>query len=1834
MRKTLLAICMAMMMPLASVTAQTYTSLWKQVDVAERKDLPQTQIGVLNQIVHKAEQEKAYGQLLKASVKRLNLQVAVAPDSLKPAVAEMTRKERLAKDAVLKAVYDVALYRIYNTAGKQLADNADSLALHYRQAAMSQPDRLAQAKAGGYSPFVVNGTDSRYFNDDMLSVVGYETGVLRPVVDYYYRQGNRRATCLAGLALANTMPTRTNEDFRKSRHIHRLDSLIKVFGDLEVAGEVAVERYHYMCGCKNVTPEDKISYIHYALDRWGGWQRMNELRNAEKSLTQSAYAYRINSRVAVPDSAQNVYFQNLRNLKQLTLRVYRTDLDGKTRLDPAIDADYQKLRRSLTELPQYALNRTFVGYPDYQTFADTARIAGLPAGVYMLEVETSPATTVSRTLYFVSGVQPLSLPLPGKAERYVVVDAASGQPLAGAKVELTVSSNGRVRQAPRAVTLTCNAKGEAVYTRSENEVVGPMFAYTDKDRAFPEHYERGTFYYGGRDASYESTTVMTDRSIYRPGQTVHVAAVVYRHADCVKNEAITGKTVKAVLRNANYEIVAEKSLITDSYGTCSADFVLPAGGLTGRYLVNVNGSSRGFRVEEYKRPTFQVEFPKVNEKYQSGDTLLVKGKALTYAGVPVQGAKVTYRVNRSTALWWRGFARYDESEVGLKLLSEQTTTTAADGSFTVEMPLVMPDDAVFPMFYHFTVNADVTDLSGETHNGQLSVPLGTRPVALTTDVPSQVLGDSLRQIGFQLRNASGLNVSAPVRFYIDNDKEWHAATTTQPYFLKKQLASGRHRLFAVCENDTVKHDFTVFSLDDKKPATDTREWFYASASQFAAGQPVTVQVGSSDRDVHVLYHIFAGDKVLESGSTDLNNALVNRKFTYKDSYGDGLTLAYAWVKDGQVHTRTFAITRPYPDNKLTLSWATFRDKLTPGQQETWTLKVNHPNGKPADAQLMATLYDKSLDQLRAHQWYFSPRYSGSPASVRWRYAFGHILSGAGDRAINNLTARTLDFSHFDMNFDFLEWSSGRHKVFYAVENAVSMPRHYDKLSATSSAKEVMRIRGLNAGSAQEDASAADNGAGDAGDELSAQGNQPVQLRENQNETAFFYPALHTAKDGSVALTFTLPESLTTWRFMGLAHTADMSSGMIESEVVARKEVMIQPNVPRFVRMGDKSVISAKIFNTADKDVSGTARLELSDPETGRAVYAKSIPFSVGQGQTTAVAFDYQPGEDVSLLVCKMTAAGRNFSDGEQHYLPVLPDRERVTVTVPFTQTAPGIRQIDLTRLYPAGTRQHRLTVEYTNNPAWLMVQALPAIGEVRTDNAVDQCAALYVNILGMALLKQSPRVKTVFEQWKREQGNETSLQSQLQKNQDLKNLAIDETPWVGEAKAESEQKQRLADFFDTSTLQNRLQTAADKLASLQQSDGSWSWWNGMNGNQYLTVSIAEKLVRLNVMAGPQSLTGDLLDRAFAFMDSEVVKEVERLKQYEKRHHRQPALSHTDIQYLYLRALDGRKASVQVKEACDYLVGLLKKDIKGQSIQDKALSAIILAKRGETALAKTYVKSLKEYSVYTDEMGRYYDTPRAGYSWCDYRIPTEVAVIEALQRVTPDDRQTIDEMRRWLLQEKRTQAWDTPLNSINAVYAFLFDQTAVLDAGENTVIALDGKPLDLPKATAGLGYVKTSVDCPAGKTLTAKKTSQGTSWGAVYAQFMQPAAEVEQSGGELTVKREIVRSATDLKVGARIKVRITVEARRDLDFVQIQDRRAACMEPVRQLSGYRDGYYCAPKDNATCYYFDRLSKGKHVLETEYYVDRVGDYETGTCTAVCAYAPEFRAVAKSERITVSE
>ena len=1799
-------------------TAQTYDNLWKQADIIAQKDQPKSEIGVMKKIISKATAAKDYGQLLAAEIRQAILWREISPDSLTPNVKRMETEALKAKDPVLKAVRYAVLGKVYREVNGKKSEE-------FFKKALEQPELLARNASTGYVPLTLKGVDGSSFKNDLLHLIGFEADSKEAYLlmyTYYNKVENRGAACLCAYKLIEKYRQDDVREVRKSKYLNTIDSLIHVYQDIPEAGELAVEHFRFMEGATDAKPQDKLNYINYALNRWGGWSRMNVLRNAQKRLTEPMFQVQDMPLVLRPSEKKWVHL-NVRNLQNLNIRLSRLNITADNEYDVQNEATYKMLLKKTTKLHQKDFSRNYYGRPDYEEVKDSIEIGGnLPLGAYLMEV-TSDNTGIApqRELFYVSNLAVMIQQLPDDRHRYVVVNATDGQPVPGAKIVLYDRNyddkTGKFKRVIHA-RMTTDDQGEAYF----KNVDGNVLISTSNDKFTPakDIYLSRARYYEKKDDETKYQ-LFTDRAIYRPGQKVHATSVSY----IVKkglDASVPGKSMelKFILRDANWKQMAEQKATTDEYGTASVDFELPQGGQTGMYHVSVNNrANSSFRVEEYKRPTFEITFPKVNEKYNWGDTVVVKASAKTYAGVPVQGAKVEYQVTRRNQLWWWGAGSAGQ------LVKTDSCVTREDGTFDVEIPLEaslsgkdeadMSDFMRIARFFNFEVSAIVTDISGESHEGVMSLPLGTKPTILTVDLPKRIETDSLKTVTFAYRNASGMEISSNLKYRIDKG-EWKDAEANAQISMAV-LPSGVHEMEAICGQDTLQQKFTLFSIKDTHPMEPTTEWYYQTAKTFPRdGKPVYVQVGSSENGAHIVYSIIAGNKLLEKGAWELGDSIVTLPFTYKPEYASGVVINYSFVKNGECYTRKISIARPLPEKKLNITWKTFRDRLTPGQKEKWTLQITTPDGKPAKAQLMSVLYDKSLDQLAEHTWEMSLGFSQWLPDCYWKSNLKYYEMGlAGTYPTKYYDEKELDVDQFD----------GKYFSYYGYMQAVELSKlerssggtvesvRIQKDELVQEEGRVMKTRGSNmirvAAAApsvnkvfdvvEEMPQFAGGSGSDAGQFL-----DKVQIRENLNETAFFYPALESDNQGNVAINFTLPESVTTWMFMGLAHDKEMRNGCLVDEAVAQKTVMVQPNMPRFLREGDKSCIVVKLFNTSDKKVNGNARMQILDAETQKVVWQKTQGYRIDAEGSATVSFDVQ-GLKEGVYINKVVAAGNGYSDGEQHYLPVLSNRELVVNTLPITLHQPGEQSFDLSKLFlnkegkqAKGAEDAKVTVEYTNNPSWLMVKALPSISNPDEEDAISLMSAIYANTITTHIQKT------------------LSLDNHSQKNLSQETI--------------------------------RLQNQVEKLKKLQNPNGSFSWWKGMKGSRYMTTSVAEMMVRLNAVAGVQKSTAKMLTSAINYLSWQTAQEVREMKkQEEKKHKVNP--SEMALHYLYIVAMDGTcvKLKAPALNDMDYLLGKLKKMTGSLTIYGKAKAAVILALNYDYKTAADYLKSMEEYSVYREDMGRYYDTRKAYYSWRNYKIPTEVAAIEALQALDAQSiaaissassaiskQQTIEEMQRWLLMSKRTQVWDTPVNTVDAVYAFMKGNESNWNRkAENAVLKLDGKLLPMPQDSTTLGYVRTE---KAGKasTLSISKKSDYTSWGAVYAEFKQPLSEIASLESGIKVSRK-VENQKKAKVGDKIKVIITITADRDYDFVKIVDKRAACLEPVNQLSGYQWGMECyvSPKDNTTNFYFDRLSKGKHFVEMEYYVDRKGDYQSGSCTAECTYSPEFGGRTEAYKMTVN-
>ena len=1848
------------------LSAQKIEQMWNNAQsIAQSK--PQDAIRAYDELMLKAEQEKRYDILLNAGVERRMVTVNWAPDSLLPYAERLKKREAFVRrnEPVLSSIYCTLLCALGQS------DSPDGQA--YAQLALAHPELLAHTRVK-----TKGNTIDKYFHYDLLHIIGYTLGDFSTLNSYYSRVGNRPATFFIALErLKQNAPT-DKASLLKSNYLHQLDSLAQAYHDIKEGAEASILFCQLQREYGLVNDSILLANVERAICQWTSYPRVNILRQMVSDMTRSSLSLSQERSLWSTDEeiSLTLAYKNVNNVKVIVRKIKEKNLNWEDNdIDDMLENETIHSRKCFSQT--YNLTNT----NRLRQYRDKIKLPKLKAGMYLLELKTDPKTIGDRTMFFVSDIRLMSHPQAGDTLRLAIVRAKDSQPIRNASIQLD-----------KGKPIAVNDQGELRLYDYEDST--SLYVITPEGAHLPPIDVDELSDYNLDKADTTRMNIFLDRGVYRPGQIVHVG-VIRHQINHTKTKAWSNALTKLYLRNPQGEIIDSVSIFTDDYGTAHTSFTLPNKTLNGSYTIGVGWNVAYFRVEEYKRPTFTIEISKPTMGYALGDSIMLEGKAQNLMGEPVRRARVV--INRTY----------------LSDTKPDTLFTDNRGQFLIPMKLDRSVRTGVSRNF-FSINGTLTDGTGEQETFNYTVYADDKRAHLTiqSDGDYRVELHHLPQLCFLLTNRCGVLQKGRVKYWLKGyESDVQSCETSDTYTLKPSdksdnhsvgvitlplpanVKKGRNELIATCEGDTARYSFILFDENDKRPCEGMNGWFYTTGSDFGEDDNSSVKVyfGTTKRNIHVLYSIFTPEKTLENGTLELSDTIVNRTFTYRPEYGDGMTICYAYYVDGQFLSFYQTINRRLDDKNLNLSWTTFRDRLVPGDKETWRLKVSTPDGHPVRAQLMATLYDRALDRIAENQWkfslgdrltevraewlgmdkllsYYMSTYSHSP-SITYDYPSldmglaggakiiveGKVVGEDGEPIIGATvmscersglgTVTDID-GHYrlkvhygeTLQFSYIGMQSVVRKV-YGSRLDMTMKENSDQLqevvvrgyssvkkeSLTGSVTIVKNIPSLYGSRApiypiyipEEKTSPTLTL---SSEELQHLTNLPI--RKNFTELAFFYPNLMSDTEGNVTLNFTLPESVTSWQFMGLAHTQDMKYGLIRSSILARKHLMVQTNLPRFIRIGDKVSMSAKIFNVSDKNIDGKATLLLLNAENEKVIYSETQAFQLKSDSTQVVSFSYTPAMNntPSLLVCKVIVTDGKMSDGEQHYLPVLDNKELITQAIPFTLVGNEKLTFHPHQLFPTNS-EHKgiypcLRVEYTKHPETMIIDALHAYTHPVDGCAICQAMAYYTTRLGHELAKAHPNLFEVRDSVERKH-----LTSNLEKNEELKSLSLQETPWTLTAKKETEQKLALVDFLNESKLSEYEKDLTERLRELQQSDGSWAWFKGMLGNRWVTETVMELLVRLNAMIGHQRAIDEMMEKGFHYLGQ----------------------GKTDLEELYLRALDGRGAKETLTKHSKKLIRSLKKNVSTYDIYSLAQSAILLYHYGEQKEARQLVETLKQYTVYDQLKGRYYDSQRAGYSWLDYKIPSHVSALEALQMITPEDRLTIAQMKQWLLQEKRTQYWLTTINSANAIYAFL-NGKSLTDAPtfrdtETHIFSADKLNGIRDISLSGEGRLWLN-DKYNGTELASDSQSVSPthiSFGALYFQSIQSVKDIKAPKGELQVKREIIPlQAGALQVGSHVKVRITLTSTRDLDFVQIIDNRAACMEPVDKTSGYRYGrdcsYYLDVKDNCTNLFIGMLPKGVHVIEQEYYLDRSGTYTTGTITAQCAYAPEYISTEKGLQFSV--
>lgn len=1643
-------------------------------------------------------------------------------------------------------------------------------------------------------------------------------------------------------------------------YIDLLGALLESYRDKPYSVEVASTL------ASRLWDTDRYNDARRALDLCNQWitaypkyRNINNLVNLRNTLTAREASIFLPS-VAYPGESDSVQL-SYRNIDSLTVRIYR-----------------QPKPLSIAEQNSYYItpqtcNRDECVYNHDYPLGDTLSLVArqrslvfpqLAPGLYAVEMLADGKEQQSICYYTVSGVKVITRPAADKQVELIAVDARTGKPLSKAEVVLYQSKSYQGTDATEKARLRTDKNGLCLI---DTEDEGFLFAQvsTPLDRFAPATLLSSPRLYD-RDDNNTRTALFTDRSLYRPGQTLYFSGIRYINSTS-ESRTVAGERCTVSLLDPSSREVASTEVTTDAYGQFTGSFVIPRGNLLGDYTLRVNQSWSDrltVAVAEYKLPMFRVEFKPVTEGTSFGKPVTLQGSARSYSGVPQAGASVRYTIYRQANPFFRYYLPSGREEI-----ESRTTTVDASGNFAITF---IPQRDSFEeninreQAYLYQIVATVTAPTGETVEQSTSVQVGDSPYFITVSAPRYLdKFQSAGQIKAQVRTLNGQTVERACRlvFYsLYNDTEGQPLDSLKikmqvgevtigadgralyPDFTK--WASGPYRIVAFSNDETKRIirsecNFVLYGEKDKQPSCFAEIWLPRTDITAEVGETVKIPVGTSLRDGYLYYSIYTPDHLVETRLLKLSNRCKTLSLKFDKSFGDVATVSLLIVRNGEMKTAQVTIRQATPDRKLTLKTSTFRDKLLPGNLENWTFSVTDAQGNPVTARFMTEMFDASMQAIRSHNWAFDAPAPIPYARISTQPSTDHHYGQRLQVTVQPDYLSTPDETATQfLFFNLLDGSSRRFPIFAsnAVASGIQINEAdaaLDEVVVTKSANNAA-AKGLTAPSI-------------ARDELADENTRPdAPLRTGEVSTAFFYPSLTTDSLGQVSFSFTVPNENTTWQFLALAYTQGLFSGRYEAQTVASKPLMVSPNLPRFVRQGDHVTIATAIQNQSDAPQDGTVRFELFDPYTDQVIQSSQSAFIIDPGNSRTIDYTFAVPEGVELLGFRAQASTLQHSDGEQQILPVLPAKVLVTDSKPFyipggEQTVPVVMPGMERKLQSPTVESLRMTLQYCNNPAWYAVQALPALTDLTDNDAISIAAVLYANSLASSMARSNPLIAQAIESWQAAGGK--NLTSLLAQNEELKQILLSATPWVLEADNETERLQQLATLFDTNRANRLAREAILKLQNLQGSDGGWSWFQGMPASPWVTMNILESFARLRALGVPldDSTIHEMQTEAIAFLD----RTIERQRRLEPN----APLSYNDICYLLTRSSYQDIPLGQTLGIHQAMMERLKQWIPLSTIE-KAYAAITLQRYGFTDVAREIVASLRQYAVTTPDKGMFWPNNRSSYGYSNSAVQEQCALIAAFTVVDPVTTE-LDEMRRWLLAQKQTNEWESVPSTLEAIYALLYGGTDWLaaDPEAQPVIVWGGREMKYSPEEPFLGL--TEYTLPGNQVTAADATAvistnhRQPSWGALYWQYYDDVKNVEAASvNKLALDRQIlVRQPSGtyvpintvaLKTGDRAAVRLTLTVGQDMQFVCLTDNRAACLEPVDQLSGYtyreRIGYYQEVKNTETRFYFDFLPKGTYVIAYELNVDRPGEYTQGLSTIQCLYAPQIIARTPAQTIIV--
>lgn len=1573
---------------------------------------------------------------------------------------------------------------------------------------------------------------------------------------------------------------------------------------------------------------------------------------------------------------------------------------------------------------------------DYRSVSGHFLLPSLDAGFYLLLASDAPFTNENHKGYSFYTLQVTNIDAQyrqnGKKLEFFVFDRTTGQPLKGAEVKVSLYPNYNANKATKSILLNCDADGKCSCEITDNAYTLRASASWKQDKyQIIEHQYWGRYHDDPKVYISENAYTFTDRSIYRPGQTVYFKTILVETTSVenfiLQQKTDNGQNITVELYDANYQKVSEQQLTSNEYGSVSGKFVLPSQGLTGRFHFKIKKETKHldshyFSVEEYKRPTFEIILDQPTEEFKIGQNVSVDGHVKAYAGYGIDGASVKYHVVRKASFpWWRWW--WWQPAGKSQEIAHGETTSDNEGNFHIDF-IAQPDleSQRYNPLYTYEVSVDVTDITGETHSSSTRVLVSKIGLLINAEFPNSIALNGKNQFPVKITNLAGEAQKGTIHYriealqapenykyscseadyylsdsaqmvqklsYLDFNKElqksnWKVLKTVKhddfetdgknPFIIQgmEKFQEGYYKISLIThdkDQNEIKEEYYVLIYDEKSKKCTAYDPIWLTTpdkTTIEVGKTIHFTLGSYLKNAMVLCEIISNDELVESKWIKLSQGKTD--FSYTVTEKDlGRVVVHAFVtQNNKQYEKILNFNIPFSHKKIDFDFLTFRDKTLPGSQEQYQIRLKDKNGDKVAAELLCSMYDASLDALASPNTWISSIFNTSKPT--FNYSFDSY-SNFGNSHYRTLHKTSYDF--ISRNYPQLLWqinswrrnrlmmskAAGAYTTNAVMEESVGMD--YD--AEFGEAEDVV----LNMVEDNIKVNTDFDFSMDFDENLEKETESTdIQIRTNFNETAFFFPHLQTDKDGNVLVSFTIPESLTRWKLQGFAHNNELMSGYFEKFVQTQKPLMVVPNMPRFLREGDIVVLSAKVVNMGEEKQSGQVKLTLTNPFNGKKLDLtngiSTQSFTVETGQSKEVHFTLTVPKDLGAVTYRIEAQNDQspaYADGEEATLPILTNRILVTESLPLHISGKGSKIFTFNKLKNSfGIANSTLstqsyTLEFTPNPIWYAIQALPYLMEYPHECNEQTFSRLYANTLAAHLVNSHPRIKTVFDSWLNESPD--AFCSQLEKNQELKSVILEETPWVLDAQNESMRKQNIALLFDLHRMAKENKAAVTKLEKAQNNDGGWSWFGSHESSRYITQHIVAGCGHLQVLGVQNPMSDQVIKKAVNFIDNKA-REI-----YDKWYRGKKAdYDVTDIHYLYARSFFlKQKVSITNSEAYNYYYANLKKNWKKQSIYTQAMTALICYRNGDTQLAQEIVANIKSRAQYSEELGMFWKKEGYGYFWYEAPIERQALLIEAFNTITKDQK-SVEQMQLWLLKQKQTQNWPTTKSTTEAIYALLLNNTQLENTNGVKLTMGDWSYTEGDKsmeAEAGTGYIKKawkgSEVTEDMATIKIEKSSDGPAWGGLYWQYLENLDKISHSDDqnfsilkrlykvEIGDRGEVLVPITEnspLKVGDKVRVRTEIRCDRDMEYVHLKDMRASTFEPVNVLSQYKQQgglwYYEATGDAATNFFIDYLPKGTYVFEYTLVAAMAGTYSNGITTIQCMYAPEFTSHSEGIQITV--